>query len=273
MASFWRSVPRISCLGALVFLSVAAGQLSAARGADYTARDVTEMLFLSDGSVPVDLKSRNLQNLDLAGLDFKRAELQNADLFGSDLSGANLSGVNLEAARLDRVILIGSTFDGANLEGVTLLRPTSFSSLEERLSEASSFIGVNMQSAKVFGQFNGFNFEGAKMKGVSFAPFNETGFIEHIWRSELDGANLANADLEQADLTYASLRFANLRNAILRGAILRNADLSHADLTGADLAGADITGADLDLAVLRDVKGLDSALGLDKTANRSKAIE
>jgi hypothetical protein len=40
--------------------------------------------------------------------------------------------------------------------------------------------------------------------------------------------------------------------------------LSGADLTGADIAGADFTEADLDGTVLKGVKGLDAAKGMDK---------
>ena len=245
---------------------------SLAAGADMTARQVTEMLFQADVALPPDLSGLDLKNLDLAQLNFKRARLTNSDLFGSDLTGADLRGVDLKSARLDRVTLISSKFDGADLTGATILRPTSFSTLTEQLSEASSFIGVQMTGAKVFGQLNGFNFKGANLRDITFAPFSETGFIEHIWRTKLESANLSETDLENADMTYVSARYADFRNANLRNVIFKNADLSQANFAGADLANADFTGADLDAADFRNAKGLESVRGLKHTHNRSKAL-
>ena len=108
--------------------------------------------------------------------------------------------------------------------------------------------------------------------GVSLAPFNNTGFIEMLWRSKLESADLGGTDLSGADLTHVSLRFANLKGANLKGAILQNADLSHADLTGADLTGANLSHADLDSTKLTGVKGLDTASGMATALNREKAI-
>lgn len=150
---------RGSLAGVLLIAALFCAPITWAENPDMDARQVTQLLFQADPALPPDLSGLNLQNLDLAALDFKRAKLAKADLFGSDLTGANLSGVDLSAARLDRVTLIKSNFDGAVLTGATLLRPTSFSSLSEQLSEASSFVGVQMRDAKAFGQFNGFNFK------------------------------------------------------------------------------------------------------------------
>lgn len=265
------ALPRIAAVtGCTLYLTLSAS--SPAISADRTARQVTEMLFQSDPAAPPDLSGLDLQNLDLAGLDFKKASLARSDLFGSDLTRANLSGANLAAARLDRVTLIQSKFDGADLTGASILRPTSFSSLAEPLSEASSFVGAEMAGAKVFGQLNGFNFSGANLKNVSFAPFNETGFIEHIWRTKLESANLTGADLANADLTHVSARYAKFTNANLRNATFKNADLSQADFSGADVSNADFTGADLDQTDFRSAKGLDSVRGLQQTHNRNKAL-
>lgn len=250
------------------FVVLAAPGLSA----DMTARQVTQLLFDADPALPPDLSGLDLRNLDLAALNFKKAKLAKADLFGSDLTGANLSGVNLKSARLDRVTLIKSRFDGANLTGATMLRPTSFSNMSETLSEASSFVGVTMSGAKVFGQLNGFNFQGSNLRDVTFAPFSETGFIEHIWRTKLESANLSDTDLENADMTYVSARYADFRNSNLRNVIFKDADLSQANFAGADLTNADLTGADLDQADFRNAKGLDKVRGLQHAFNRNKAL-
>ena len=219
--------------------------------ADVTVHDLAARLYSADRSKPVQLGGLDLRDLDLSGLDFKGATLANSNLFGADLSRADLSKANLKGARLDRVVIIGARFDGADLSDTSFLRPSSFSTLAAPASEAPSFTGANLSRARLFGRFNRSNFRGADLSGAMLAPFNKTGFIEHIWRTELAGADLSNANLAGADLGYVLLRFANLRGANLAGAVLRKADLSRADLTGADLSGADLTEADLDGAICR----------------------
>ena len=240
--------------------------------ADLTARQVTEQLYKAAPDSGIDFSGRNLEGLDLAGLGFKKARMAEADLFGADLSGADLTDVDLSKARLDRIIAIGTRFDRANLAGASLLRPTTTSSFEGSRGEAPSFSGADLTKARMFGIFSGGNFAEAKMTGVSLAPFNNTGFIEMLWRSKLESADLGGTDLSGADLTHVSLRFANLKGANLKGAILQNADLSHADLTGADLTGANLSHADLDSTKLTGVKGLDTASGMATALNREKAI-
>ena len=49
-------------------------------------------------------------------------------------------------------------------------------------------------------------------------------------------------------------------------------EITVADLTGANIAGANMEGADVDSAKLVDLKGTDSAKGMDKLKNADKAI-
>jgi uncharacterized protein YjbI with pentapeptide repeats len=243
-----------------------------ALAADISVRQLTERLYHADRSTPLQLGGLDLRELDLSGLDFKGATLANSNLFGADLSRADLSKANLKGARLDRVVIIGARFDGADLSDTSFLRPSSFSTLAALSSEVASFAGANLSRARLFGRFNRTNFSGANLAGAMLAPFNKTGFIEHIWRTELAGANLSKVNFAGADLSYTLLAFANLRGANLAGAVLRKADLSRADLTGADLSGVDLTEADLDGAILTGTRGLNTALGLDSARNVEKAI-
>jgi uncharacterized protein YjbI with pentapeptide repeats len=240
--------------------------------ADVTVRDLTSRLYHAERGSPMQLGGLDLRDLDLSGLDFKGATLAASNLFGSDLSHADLSKADLKGARLDRVTIIGTRFDGADLSDTSFLRPASFSTLAAPRNEAPSFAGANLARARIFGRFNRSSFRGADLSGAMLAPFNKTGFIEHIWRTELAGADLANANLSGADLGYTLLAFANLRGANLRGAKLRKADLSRADLTGADLTDVDLAEADLDGAILTGTRGLDTALGLATARNVAKAI-
>jgi uncharacterized protein YjbI with pentapeptide repeats len=254
---------------AALFSSIGLGD---AHAADLTVRQLTERLYHSDRARPLDLSRINLRDLDLSGLDFKAANLAGSNLFGADLTGADLSRADLHGALLDRIVIIGTHFNDANLSGVSLLRPSAFSTLAAKRSEAASFAGANLTNARIFARFNGADFSGAKLDGATLAPFGRTGFIEHIWRTELLGANLSHASLVRANLTYTMLAFANLRGADLTGAVLHKADLSRADLTGANLTGADLSEADLDGAILTGVRGLETALGMERARNLDKIV-
>jgi len=238
-----------------------------ANAADLSVRELARQLYQADASTPLDLSSRNLRDLDMSGLDFKHADLSRSDLFGADLTNADLSSTDLRAARLDRIVIIGARFDHANLSGASLLRPSAFSSLAAPSKEGVSFVEADLSGAKIFGRFNRADMRRANLTGATLAPFGRTGFIEHIWRTELLGANLSQATLTGANLTHALLAFANLRGADLAGAVLKKADLSRADLTGANLTGADLSEADLDGAILTGVRGLNTVLGLTSARN------
>jgi uncharacterized protein YjbI with pentapeptide repeats len=235
--------------------------------AGMTARDVTGLLFKSAVADRPDLAGQDLANLELSNLDFHNAKLMNARLFGADLSQSDLSGTDLSGADMDRVTLISTKFDEANLEGARLLRPSVFSTLAAAVAEAPSFRKANMRGIKMFGRFTRANFEGADLTGATCAPFGKTGFIEEIWRTELSGANLAGAILVRADLTHALLTFADMRGANLTNAILKNADFTGADLTGANASGADFEGA-----ILKDVKGFNTIIGLSEAKNINKML-
>jgi uncharacterized protein YjbI with pentapeptide repeats len=245
---------------------------AAVDAADLTVRDLATRLYHADRMQPLQLGSLDMRNLDLSGLDFKGATLAASNLFGSDLSRADLSKADLKGARLDRVIIIGTRFDNADLSDTSFLRPSTFSTLAAPLNEVASFAGANMSRTLLFGRFNRTSFAGANLSGARLAPFTKTGFIEHIWRTEMVGANLSKANLTGADLTYTLLAFANLRGANLSRAVLRKADLSRADLTDADLTGVDLAEADLDGAILTGARGLDTAQGLSTARNFDRAI-
>lgn len=256
----------------LAVLLVLALSARAPQAGEITVRDLTTMLYHADRAKPPHFSGIDLRELDLSGLDFKGATIADTNFFGADLSRADLSHAKLKGCHLDRVTIIGTRFDGADLSDTSFLRPSTFSTLAAPASEAASFAGTNLTHARIFGRFSRMDFHGAKLTGATLAPFNRTGFIEHIWRTDLSGANLSNADLSGANLTYVLFSFANMRGANLSGAILRKADLSRADLTNADLTGVDLSEADLDGAILTGAHGLNTALGLDTARNVEKSI-
>lgn len=87
------------------------------------------------------------------------------------------------------------------------------------------------------------SFEGADLRGLSFADVDLTGV-------DLTGANLTGAFLTNANLTGATLYATHLSNANLVGANLTGADLFSAYLVGARVSAADLTDANLQAATL-----------------------
>ena len=128
-----------SAVAAAIAAVALAGPLIAA---DYTARDLTKMLFGAEAGAAPDLSGKDLNGLDLAGLDFKHARLAKANLFGADLSGSDLSGTDMKGAVLDRSSIIGAKFDAADLEGASILRPNSFSGMT---ASAADIAHINAQ--------------------------------------------------------------------------------------------------------------------------------
>ena len=158
------------------------------------------------------------------------------------------------------------------MEGASLLRPTAFTGFDAAAKDAPNFRGAILKHARIFARLSRADFSGADLSDAYCAPFGKTGFIEVIWRTELNGAVLENANLARADLTHALFNFANLKNADLSGAILVNADLSGADLSGANLAGANLTSADLDGTILTGARGLETVVGLNSARNAERAV-
>ncbi|MFM7084616.1 MAG: pentapeptide repeat-containing protein [Hyphomicrobium sp.] len=235
------------------------------RAADLSAREVTERLFKAKG--PIDLSNTNLEDLDLSHVDFKGSNLSSAKMFGVNLSNSRLANANLENARLDRITIIGTDFDNANLSGISMLRPSTTLTREGHGPSPPSFKKADLRKAKIFGQLSRSDFSFANLEGASLAPFSKTGFIEDLFRTELEGANLEGANLSLSDLTYVSFRFANLKGINFRGAKLHHVDFSKSDLSGADFTDADVTEADFDGSILESVKGLDHLKGRDRAFN------
>ena len=86
-------------------------------------------------------------------------------------------------------------------------------------SEAPSFAGANLCRARAVRPLQSLELPRRRsFAGATLAPFNKTGFIEHIWRTEFSGADLSNANLSGADLTYALLALRQPARRQLAGA-------------------------------------------------------
>lgn len=253
-------------ISAVIFSALALAAPSEAWAADVSAREVTEALFRSAASGPVDYTGKNLSFLDLAGLDFKRATLAGVDLSGSDLTSANLTGSNLAGARLDRASLARANFSGANMKGVSLRTVAAHTTSEPNLADAPVFAGADLSDAHIASRLDGADFRNADLSRAQLGKLVAT-WGSYRPRAVLNGANFSGAKMVSADLSNAVLQFAQFRDADLSGAKMVDCDLTRAVLAGANLAGADVTGADFSGADLTGAKGFDTAIGVERAKN------
>lgn len=248
--------------------SQSAGTVHAAQ---MTVEALTGILRDATPSNPPRLAGQNLSGLDLSNTDFRQADLSGANLFGSKLVGANLAGTNLSGANLDGAWLMRANFAGANLANASLFGPVVYPTLEVSPTEAPNFAKANLSGARVIARLNRVDMRGSNLAGARMGVDMRNQPMGQM-RMDLSGADLSGADLSGADLNRAAITFAKLRGADLRKARLFRADLSGSDLTGSDLTGADLTEADLQGTIMREVRGLDHAIGFETALNREKII-
>lgn len=235
-----------------------------AHAADFTVAQIKHQLALGQGN----LKGKDLSGLDLSGIDFRGADLSGANLFASKLVSANFSGANLSRATLNGAWLMGTNFTSANLVGASLL---SVVILGGEVKEMPNFAGANLSEVRMIADLPRANLAGANLSRARIGVNIKNQGMGQM-RTDLTGANLYTANLSGADLNRSLLEFADLRGAHLENANLYAVKLGGADLTGADISGADFTEADLRATILKNVKGKDTAKGLNKAINRDKII-
>jgi uncharacterized protein YjbI with pentapeptide repeats len=252
----------------MVLVAIVLCAVSIAWAAELAVDDVRTILARADRDRPADLVGKDLSDLDLSNVDFKRANLSGANLFGARLVSSNLEGVKLTKANLNGAWLMGANFTGADLSDSTML---SLVILGGPVKEKPKFAGANLSGVRMIAELAAVDLHGANLSRARLGVDIRNQGMGQM-RTDLSGANLSGANLRDADLNRTLLMFANLSGADLRGANLFRAKLSGADMTGADVAGADFTEADLEGTVLKGVKGLDAASGIDKATNRERAV-
>jgi len=241
---------------------------------EVNAHAITTLLHKAKPGERPDLSGKFLVYLDLAELDFKGANLAHSDFYGTDFTDANLSGVDLSGTRLDRSVLIRANLSGANLTGATILRPTIYSDLSNKTSDAPRFSGANLTRVRVQAELSGSDFRGADLTEANFVPLEQRsgeGTLATTYRNILKYCDFSGARLHGAHMQRAVMWFAKFTGADLTGADFTDADLSLADFAGADVSGANFSKANLEGANLIGVKGLDQAIGLDQSINLDRA--
>jgi uncharacterized protein YjbI with pentapeptide repeats len=244
----------------------------AVHAAQMTIEALTGILRDATPSNPPQLAGWNLSGLDLSNIDFRQADLSGANLFGAKLVGANLAGTNLSGANLDAAWLMRASFAGANLANASIFGPVVYPTLEVSPAEAPNFAKANLSGARIIARLNRVDMRGSNLAGARMGVDMRNQPMGQM-RMDLSGADLSGADFSGADLNRAAITFAKLRGADLQKARLFRADLSGSDFTGADLTGADLTEADLQGAIMREVRGLDHAIGFETALNREKITQ
>lgn len=277
----WQAMTAVVRLAAALWLTLVAASYAFAEDsgpvspdADFTAKEVTSILFKIAPGQRADLAGRDLTYLDLSELDFKGAVLARSDFYGTDFTQSNLSGADLSRTRLDRAVLIRANLSGANLTEATIYRPTIYSDERSTLTDAPKFAGANLTRISVQADLSGADFRGADLTLANFSPLEARpgkGTLTTQPSNILRSCDFSGARLTNADMTRAILTFSRFTGADLRGAKFNGADLSKVDFAGADITGAIFTGADLYNANFAGARGLDSAIGLAAAVNADKA--
>lgn len=259
----------------ILALLAATAAIGSAQAADISVSELTKSLFAATDRQPVDLAGKNFSGLDLSGLNFKKAKLSKADLFGADLTDASLSGVDLSGAKLDRATIVRTDFSGANLDGATMLVPAAFLRADKAGQEAPKFGMAKLSGFRAIGNFRQIDFHGADLNGADFSPLSKH-FSNDAYpasrRTAFRSCNFTDSKLQRAIFRHAILEFSSFVNADLSGADLTDADLTKANLTGANLDGANVSGANFDSADLRQVRGLERAIGMETARNLDRAF-
>lgn len=267
--SDWLRFP--SRVSAVAFIS-AILPFSPVSGADYTARQLTEMVYKARPGDRLDFSGKDLSFLDLAGLDFKQATLSHSNLHGVDLTKANLQGADLAGVTLDRAIVVQANFSGANLEGASMMRPSVYTTLSFNRADAPKFAGARLKGIRITARLDGADFRGADLSGAKLGPHEPRADLSSLPATVMQGCDFSGAILTGADLTWAKLMFSKFVGADMSYVSLIGADLSRVDLSGANLTGANVTDADFDGAILAGVKGLDTAIGFATIKNFDRVI-
>ncbi len=171
------------------------------------------------------LSGANMFKADLKGANMFKADLKDADMKGADLKGANMFKADLKGAKMTRANLKDADMTGADLEGAKMFKADL---------KGTKMFKADLKGTKMFK---------ADLKGADMWMVDLKG--ADMWMADLKGANMTGADLKGANMTGADLKGANMTGADLEGAHMEAADLKGADMTEADLKGADMTGADL----------------------------
>lgn len=225
--------------------------------ADMSRADIEAALAKLPERGTLDLSGKRLNKLDLSGMDLTRTKLTSARINGCNFKGTNFSGVSLDGAWA-----LKSDFTDAIFIGTSLFQTQMMDAKLDGADFSNAMVGADMSRASLIK---------ARFQDAMLAP-DLTNQSMGLMRGVLKSAKLDGASFKGANLMRSSFDFASLRGADFEGANLESAELSGADLTGANITKANFDKADINGAKLIDLRGRESATGLDTALNRDKAI-
>jgi len=228
------------------------------------------------------LQGINFSDMDLSGVNLNEASLDNANLSGAILTGAqfksarlfdtvaidaDLSGANLTRAKCLQGNFARANFNGATLDGAGF----GDADLTEAILTSAHLTGTVFVSAKLLKcNLTGASAQNCGMKGVQ------------LQGATLQDANLTRANLEDAIadettsfrgacLEESRLDRARVTNCCLSGVNLYRASLMGTDISGAEIEDANFTEANIERTNFTEVRGAQSAIGLESTVNSEQA--
>jgi BTB/POZ domain-containing protein KCTD9 len=225
--------------------------------ADMSRADIEAGLAALKPGETLDLSGKRLNGLDLSGMDLTRTRLQ-----ATRLNNAKLKNVKFDGVVLDAAWALKSDFSGASFAGASLFQTQMMDCMLDGADFSSAMVGADMSRASLLN---------ARFENAMLAP-DLTNQSMGLMRGVLTSAKLDGATFKGANLTRSAFEFSSLKNVNFEGANLTGAELGGADMTGANIAGATFENADVDSTKLLQLKGKDTAKGLDKTKNTAKAI-
>ncbi len=111
----------------------------------------------------VDLEGANLKDADLTLTDLKSANLQRVKLEGANLKGVRFQQANLQDANLQKADLGGTELQGANLQDANLQK----AELRRTKLEGANLEGANLEKAElIFVDFKDVSFKGANLENA-----------------------------------------------------------------------------------------------------------
>jgi uncharacterized protein YjbI with pentapeptide repeats len=125
------------------------------------------------------LREANLQGADLTSANLNITDLQGADLRGARFLGASIIDTNLQGADLQGAEIFGASIIETNLQGADL---TGARFLGVDFGGNVSFVGANLKGTEIVGShFNGIvNFAGAEFSGTNILGSRFDGIVTFV---------------------------------------------------------------------------------------------
>lgn len=221
-------------------------------------RNEAQLLIEITEKYTLDLRTCNLQRVNLRQGKFDLAVMEECHLDFAQMKNAELNGVVLNRATLNGAKLEGARLNGAELNGAKL----NMANFDQAELNGAKCNGAELNRAKLrLAKLNGAVLVGAKLHG---ADLNGAALNRAVANgADFNGAKLNGAVLRQAVLNRVIFNEAELNGAELNGSALNRSMLNGAELNGVKIGGADFSAAQTKLTAIKSTD-LSAALRLSE---------